>query len=709
MTSNKKEVKIPEELPVTAKTQSPSCFLHSVILRSYAGEQAAYVYSCLKSQRKMSLIQVSAKTGIKGATLKKILVTLIQLGCVVYSKNMKTEQYFYSANDEGCWKLTYMDEIVRHIRQIFGQSHASVIQNIILRGHLTVGSYVKEVELKSEVESIENSFCDLLEDQWLTPVRDCDFKPLTEVFAECMRAANREFLANSAQFSKSDIDSGMGGSNGGNPRFKSAGMSQLKKNTIIKDLAKERFLRIINDNANKEKLFKIGSKSRDEGLDMAKGMSTLFSDDEDEIAESDKEIGGMKYLKRLNGTVPLTFSFERFLKHQRDEQLASISKHRIGNVTSMIYKVVLNRLQKNSRDVRNIEDITDKLVADASVGAGSAGSSTSGYDPSIGEDLKKRLELKDQEKGMNFGAVDILKELSMSNKYELKKDDLFGTIDNDDEEEYERNSKKRRAEQEAQSGSYKKSKLNEVASALKAFDDDDDDDEEKNATIDNGFDLNNTSESNTLIMLILQHLKLLTTDRKISFLVETSPGHFYVPYTVLQSQIPLYHMKQIIKNVLGNGTLRVLNCIEDKRLIEEKNIAKTVLMRDGDVRRIIATLCKFGIVEIQEIPRSADRNALRSVFAFKVNRHYLRSKRILGKCLMFNMGECLENIENMKLENRILLDKISREDVRGREAELLLESELKQLKKIVEDERTGMAKFQRLRILGETLWFTETV
>lgn len=704
MSSKKKEVKVPEELPVTAKTQAPSCFLHSVILRSYAGEQAAYVYSCLNSQRKMSLIQLSAKTGIKGANLKKILVTLIQLGCVVYSQNSRTEQIFYHTKEEGCWKLTYMDEIVRHIRDTFGQSHASVIQNVILKGHLTVGSYVKEMELKSEVDAIENSFCDLLEDQWLIPVKDVDFKPLPEVFAECMRAANREFLANSTQYSKSDIDSGNGG---GNPRFKSAGMSQLKKNTIIKDLAKEKFLKLYNDSVLKEKLYNVGSKANDEGFDMAKGMSTLFSDDEDEVIESDKENGGMKYLKRINGNVPLTFSFERFLKHQRDTQLVSISKHMIGNVTSMIYKVVLNRLQKNSRDVRSIEDITGKLVADASVGAGSAGSSTSGYDPSIGEDLRKRLELKDQEKGMNFGAVDILKELSMSNKYELRKDDLIGTIDNDDDDEYERNSKKRRAEQDAQSGNYKKSKLNVVASALKTFDDDEDDEEDNN--LDNGFDLNNTSESNELIMLILQHLKLLTTDKKVSFLVETSPGHFYVPYTVLQSQVPLYHMKQVIRNVLGNSTLRVLNCIENKRLIEEKNIAKAVLMREGDVRRIIATLTKFGLVEIQEIPRSADRNALRGVFAFKVNRHYLRSKRILGKCLMFNMGECLENIENMKLENRILLDKISREDVRGREAELLLESELKQLKQIVEDERTGMAKFQRLRLLGELLWFTETV
>lgn len=709
MSTNKKEVNIPTELPVTAKTQSPSCFLHSVILRAYTGEQAAYIYSCLSSQRKMSLVQLATKSGIKGANLKKILATLIQLGCVAYTQNPRTEQIFYHSSEEGCWKLTYVDEIVRNIRKKFGHTHASVTQNVILRGHLTVSSYVREIELKSEVDSIEQAFCDLLEDQWLVPVKDLDFKPLSSTFAECMHAANREFISNSAQYTRSDADGGIGGGGGGgNSRFKSVGMSQLKKNTIIKDLAKEKFLKLYYNDANKEKLYRLGNNSRDDSLDMAKGMSTLFSDDEDEEATAFKDNNGIKYLKRLNGSVPLTFSFERFLKYERDVQLVSMSKHRIGNVTAMIYKVVLNRLQKSSRPVRCIEDIVDKLVADASVGAGSAGSSTSGYDPSIGEDLCKRLELKDQEKGMNFGAADILKELSVSNKYELTKNDLIGTIDNEDDEEYEKNSKKRKALQDIENGSYKKSKLSEVASAFKTLEDEDEDEEEE-VDFDNGFDSLNGADNNEMILLILQHLKLLTTDKTLSFLVETSPGHFYVPYSVLQSEIPLYQMKQIIRNIMGNGTLRVLNCIMEKRLIEEKNIAKSVLMREGDVRRIVATLTKFGLVEIQEIPRSADRNALRGVFAFKVNKNYIRSKRILGNCLMFNMGESLDSLENMKLENRILLDKISREDVRGREAELLLESELKQLKKIVDDERTGMAKFQRLRVLGEVLWFTETV
>jgi DNA-directed RNA polymerase III subunit RPC3 len=687
------------------------------VLRAYVGEQAAYVYSCLHSQRKQTLQQLAEKSGIKGANLKKILVTLIQLGCVVYTTNERSGQIFYCHNEEGCWKLTYVDEIVRHVRLKFGHDHASVIQNIILRGHLTIGSYVKEIELRSEVEKIEQAFIDLIEDKWIVHVKDLDFRPLNESFSECIRLANREFLNNSNQYVKSNDDMGGSSGNSGNPRFKNAGLSQLKKTIIIKDLAKEKFMKLYFDNSGKDKLHKVGIRNQldDETLnaiDVAKGVSTLFSDDDDDDGDGNIDVNSKiqrsTFLRRLNGNVPLTVSFERFLKYERDIQLVSISKHRIGNVTAMIYKVVLNRIEKSSRDVRSIENIVDKLVADASVGVGSAGSSTSGYDPTVGQDLLKRLELRDQQKGLNFGAADILKELSISNKYELTKDDLLGTINNDDDEEYEKNSRKRKLEEDKANGTYKKSKLSKLATEIKTFDEEEDENE-GDIEVDNGFDLNNNSENNELMMLILQHLKLLTTDNKISFLIETTPGQFYVPFTVLQTQLPFYHMKQIIKSVLGNSALRILNCIENKRLIEEKNIAKSVLMREGDVRKIIATLTKFGLVEIQEIPRTADRSAMRGIFAFKPNKNFLRGKTILAKCLMFNMGEVLDQIEQMKKDNRILLDKISRDDVRGHEGELLLESELSQLKKVVESEKIGMAKFQRLRALGEVLWFFNTV
>jgi DNA-directed RNA polymerase III subunit RPC3 len=730
----------PSELPETAKTQSPECFLHTTVLRAYVGEQAAFVYSCVYSQRGITLGDLRAKSGIPMGPLKKILVTLIQLGCIVYTKEKHVK---YLANEEGCWKLTYVDECVRHVREKFGLLHAEVMQNIVLRGHVTLGAYVKDMSLPSEVEKVEHAFIELVEDKWLVPVKEMDFHPLYKSFGDCVKLANREFLVNSNQYARMDEENGGGsggGGGGGNPRFKSAGMSQLKKTTIIKDLAKEKFMRMYNDTSGKDELFKVGMQRQkqsaaaaaDPGLAVAKGISTLFSDDdEDEDGDGNVDINGKshsggngsgsgsKHLKRLNGNVALTFSLERLLKHERSVQLASICKHRIGNITAKIYAVALGRVERACRDVRCIEDVVDRLVADASVGAGSAGSSTSGYDPAIGEDLRKRLELGDQQKGLNFGAVDILKELSVSrgNLYRLTKDDLMGTICEEDEEDggSAERERKRKLENAAVGGSApKKSKLNKVVSPFDVDDDDDDEDEEA-APVETGFELANSSENGEVLKLILQHLKLLTTDKQLSFLVETSPGQFYVPFTALfgacrdsgasQSQVGEYHMKQVVRNVLGQGALRVLNCIERQRLVEEKNIAKSVLMREGDVRRTVATLARFALVEIQEIPRTADRAAMRSIFAFRVNRRLLLAKQTMGRCLVHGMAGVLDGVERARGANRMLLDKVSRADVRGREGELLLAGELAQLRAVVDGERRALAQLQRLRALAGVLLF----
>lgn len=703
MSTTKKAVKIPSELPITAKTQSPLCFLHSEILRAYIGEQGAYVYSVLHSRRKQTIGELSKKTGLSIGSLKKLLTVLIQLGCAVYIKNERTGAVSYAHNEEGCWKLTFADDIVRHIREKFGDNHAGVMQNVLLGGHVTIGSYVKEIELKSEIEMVEQSFLDLIEDGWLIHVKGMDFTTLSENFANCVRLANREFMENSSQYTRSD-DMGMGGG-GGNPRFKSAGLSQLKKTMIIKDIAKEKFLKLYYDNSGKEQLYRVGisNNKRSEGS----SMTTLFSDDEDADEQVDD---GSKKLKRINGSIPLSVSFERYLKYSRDTHLVSISRHRIGNVSAMVYEVVLDRIEKSTRDMRNVEHIVDRLVADASVGAGSAGSSTSGYDPSTAQDLKKRLELADQQKGMNFGAADILKALSLTKRYELTKDDLLGTIMDNEEDDDVQNSRKRKLE-ESEANGYKKSKLSKLAAQIKTFDEDEDEEEDADGknNQDNGFDINgSSSETAELLKLILHHLKLLTTDTKLSFLIETTPGQFYVPFTVLQQQLSTYHKKQLIKCILGNASLRVYNCIESKRLAEEKTIAKSVLMKEGDVRRVIATLTRFGLIEIQEIPRTTDRSAMRSIFAFKLNRT-LRSSRMLANCLLFNAGEVLSGVEERKDENKILLAKLSRTDVKGHESELLLPSELEQLNMISSANRADMARLQRLRHMGVLFWFTETV
>ncbi|CAI6921546.1 ANL_collapsed_G0058480.mRNA.1.CDS.1 [Saccharomyces cerevisiae] len=69
--------------------------------------------------------------------------------------------------------------------------------------------------------------------------------------------------------------------------------------------------------------------------------------------------------------------------------------------------------------------------------------------------------------------------------------------------------------------------------------------------------------------------------------------------------------------------------------------------------------------------------------------------------LEWNMANLLFKKEKLKQENSSLLKKANRDDVKGRENELLLPSELNQLKMVNERELNVFARLSRLLSLWE--------
>ncbi|GME88578.1 unnamed protein product [Ambrosiozyma monospora] len=126
-------------------------------------------------------------------------------------------------------------------------------------------------------------------------------------------------------------------------------------------------------------------------------------------------------------------------------------------------------------------------------------------------------------------------------------------------------------------------------------------------------------------------------------------------------------------------------------------------MKESQIRSLISKLQTLQIIEVQEIPKTMDRQATRSVFAFRFK--YKKALNVFKESLMFNMAEVLDHLEDVKLENKILLDKISREDVKGKEHELLLTSELVQLQKYYTFEKMSLARLARLRSGVEVFHF----
>ena len=192
---------------------------------------------------------------------------------------------------------------------------------------------------------------------------------------------------------------------------------------------------------------------------------------------------------------------------------------------------------------------------------------------------------------------------------------------------------------------------------------------------------------------ISHHFKLLSSS-PIPFITETTPGSYTVPFYHLQSVVKDYTFDELIKKTVGSNCLRILRCIKSLKLVDEKTISNTVLLKDKIVRNEIYKLIQLNTLEAQEIPRSNDRAALKTYFAF---RYKANAYDFIANSLVYNMGLILERIHDMKHSHRVLLDKCERQDVKGKEQELLLDSELTTLNQIQAREIYNIGKMNRLK------------
>ncbi|KAG7907418.1 hypothetical protein KL906_004105 [Ogataea polymorpha] len=615
----------PTELPLSMKTKSPESFLFTSLLKLVLGEQAAYVFGILLDHKRLTLPQLHKMCKMKMSAVKKSLVSLLQLECAVYFEetNFITDktQTYYSCSFSGCYKFLYANAIINDIHRDYSELHAAVVQQVLVNGHLTTGEYLKNVDGAAQTET-EKAFSILVLEKWLVPIDEMHFQSKYDLFHKVYQQQTAIF----------------------NAENKGKVISQAKKLQVIKEETRRKHQQLMGEDKLRSRLFLSDS-------------SSMF--------------------QKVNPDIPLTFSLDRYLKRLRSLHFASEARHKVGEISSRIYALILNRLEAKSADVENPELRLEKYLANV-------GQSGVGLDPRVVEQIRGRYELKDQERGMNITVNEVYKELVRNGeKFGVTVASVKNTIA-DPSLEFGR--KRKTDDHSSGFPGVKKVKI-EVDEVLERLGSHESDDENQYDDADN--------PDPRIMSTLMQHLKLLAADPKFPFLAETDLGQFHVPYTRLSPILAKHVFKQYVKAIIGPDALKVLNCIEDKRLTDEKAVSKLVLMKEASVRSILSRLLRFNIIELQEIPKTQDRSAMRSVYAFRFKPQ--PAIQMFKKSILFNMGEVLEKLEQYKKQNKILLDKVNREDVKGREQELLLPSELKQLEQYYEYESTWITKLGRLR------------
>ncbi|ABN65635.1 subunit of RNA polymerase III (C) [Scheffersomyces stipitis CBS 6054] len=369
-------------------------------------------------------------------------------------------------------------------------------------------------------------------------------------------------------------------------------------------------------------------------------------------------------IKRLNPALVVTFNLSRFQKHLRTTALVSLAKSRVGLLSARIYESALKLVEASSPDLTHpflqisglindpeearffVNSIENKLVDEKK---------TVFNVRDLGRLLPHDLDLRNSILTYNFVKHNLTpKKRSASNGDDERPTKKIKTEDSDD-----------------------------IAESL-----------ESNGTV----QIESNGNGNS-ISLIQHHLKLLSSGSGAQLLIEITPGSYTVPYASLLKYLKQYNFETLVKTTLGPNSFRILRCLKSLKIGDEKTISNSVLLKEKTVRNEIYKLLKANMLEVQEVPRSADRAASKTFYLFRHKEFY--SYEFLCNSLIFSMAEILSNIQAFREDHKILLEKCEREDVKGHEEELLLESELKTLKSLQTRQVSNTVRFNRIKSLYE--------
>lgn len=203
------------------------------------------------------------------------------------------------------------------------------------------------------------------------------------------------------------------------------------------------------------------------------------------------------------------------------------------------------------------------------------------------------------------------------------------------------------------------------------------------------------SEGNR-IFDIDQHLSLLaqppynlTSRRTIGGLTTWT-----VEFRYLARKLRHLELERMVEARYGDVALRVIRVLHAKGKLDEKRLQEISLLPFKDLRQVLALMQAGGFVDLQEVPRDAQRQPSRTIYLW-----YYDPDRIRGGMLediYKTMSRCLQRLRFERSRVKDFLEKTERSDVKGNEMRYLSEAELQTLQQWKAREALLLGEVSRL-------------
>ncbi|KAI8051045.1 uncharacterized protein B0P05DRAFT_562718 [Gilbertella persicaria] len=164
-----------------------------------------------------------------------------------------------------------------------------------------------------------------------------------------------------------------------------------------------------------------------------------------------------------------------------------------------------------------------------------------------------------------------------------------------------------------------------------------------------------------VIQVVEGYFQLLRSGGFLALRDELGANQYAVNFKRLRYLMKRHILEGCITDRFGVACCRIVRILLDKGKLDESQIQKLSMLPLKDVRHKLGILITHNLIEIQEVPRSADRAPSRSFHLLYVS---------LEKCfaeLLQDVYRTLGNLQQRKNEELLrrvrLLDKLSRQDV----------------------------------------------
>lgn len=193
-----------------------------------------------------------------------------------------------------------------------------------------------------------------------------------------------------------------------------------------------------------------------------------------------------------------------------------------------------------------------------------------------------------------------------------------------------------------------------------------------------------------------QHLQLLAQPpHNLTSCVELyGVPKWRVGFRGLARKLRHLELERMIESRYGDVAIRVIRVLHAKGKLDEKRLQEISLLPFKDLRQTLASMQSGGFVDLQEVPKDAQRQPSKTIFLW-----YYDPDRVCSSILEDTYKAMSRTLQRIKVERGRLkdfLEKTERSDVKGHEEEYLTEEELELLQRWKDKEALLLAEVARL-------------